>query len=99
VVVPAGTSRTVEFLVDSDTRDEYTFNVDVLSDGGALIDSKTFSANVVEGKGTGSTGVQANTTVLLTVILAIIFVVLLVVLIVLLTRKPESKEEYGESYY
>jgi hypothetical protein len=99
VVVPAGTSRTVEFLVDSNTRDEYTFNVDVLSDGGALIDSKTFRANVVEGKGTGSTGVQANTTVLLTVILAIIFVVLLVVLIVLLTRKPESKEEYGESYY
>jgi len=99
VVVPAGTSRTVEFLVDSNTRDEYVFSVDVLSDGGALIDSKTFSANVVEGNGNGGAGIQANTTVLLTVILAIIFVVLLVVLIVLLTRKPETKEEFGESYY
>jgi hypothetical protein len=100
VVVPAGTSRTVEFLVDSNVRDEYTFSVDVLSDGGALVDTKTFSANVVEGNGNGGgAGIQTNTTVLLTVILAIIFVVLLVVLIVLLTRKPETKEEYGESYY
>ncbi|MBS3077218.1 hypothetical protein J4233_03010 [Candidatus Pacearchaeota archaeon] len=99
VVVPAGTSRTVEFLVDSNTRDEYTFSVDVFSDGGALVDSETFSANIVEGNGSGGAGIQANTTVLLTVILAIIFVVLLVVLIVLLTRKPETKEEFGESYY
>lgn len=99
VVVPAGTSRTVEFLVDSNVRDDYTFSVDVTSDSGDLVSSKTFSANVVEGNGNGGTGVQANTTVLLTVILAIIFVVLLVVLIVLLTRKPETKEEYGESYY
>ncbi|MFH1802913.1 MAG: hypothetical protein ABH864_05710 [archaeon] len=98
VVVPAGTSRTVEIFADSTIRDEYTFTVDVLSDG-AQIDSKTFRANVVEGSGNSGSGVQANTTVLLTVILAIIFVVLLVVLIVLLTRKPETKEEYGESYY
>lgn len=100
IVVPAGTSRTVEFLVDSNIRDDYTFTVDVMSDGGALIESETFRANVVEGNSNGgSNGVQANTTVLLTVILAIIFVVLLVVLIVLLTRKPETKEEFGESYY
>jgi len=101
VVVPAGTSRTVEFLVNSKLRDDYSFRVDVLSDGGALVDSKTFRANVVEGKGrtSGGAGMQTNTTVLLTVILAIIFVVLLVVLIVLLTRKPETKEEFGESYY
>jgi hypothetical protein len=97
IVVPAGTSRTVDISAKSSVRDAYTFSVDVLSDGGALIDSETFSANVVEGK--GSSGVQTNTTVLLTVILAIIFVVLLVVLIVLLTRKPETKEDFGESYY
>ena len=100
VVVPAGTSRTVEFLVNSKLRDDYNFRVDVISDGSALVDSKTFRANIVEGSGSnGGTGIQTNTTVLLTVILAIIFVVLLVVLIVLLTRKPETKEEYGESYY
>lgn len=98
VVVPAGTSRTVEISAESNLRDDYVFSVDVMSDGGALIKSMTFSANVVEGDGNGGE-IQANTTVLLTVILAIIFVVLLVVLIVLLTRKPETKEEYGESYY
>ncbi|MBU0907561.1 MAG: hypothetical protein KKE05_05400 [Nanoarchaeota archaeon] len=99
IVVPAGTSRTVEISANSAIRDEYAFTVDIMSDSGALIESKTFRANVVEGTGNGGTQIQANTTVLLTVILAIIFVVLLVVLIVLLTRKPETKEEYGESYY
>ncbi|MBU0760781.1 MAG: hypothetical protein KJ600_06250 [Nanoarchaeota archaeon] len=97
LVVPAGSSRTVEILADSAVRDEYTFSVDVLSEDGALIDQKTFRANVEEGN--GRTGTGANTTVLLTVILAIVFIVLLVVLIVLLTRKPETKEEFGESYY
>jgi len=95
VVVPAGSSRTVDIQVDSSVRDDYVFTVDVMSDDGALIDSETFSASVVE----GSNEATANTTVLLTVILAIIFVVLLVVLIVLLTRKPETREEFGESYY
>lgn len=97
VVVPAGSSKTVEISADSAIRDEYNFVVDVSSDN-AVIDSKTFSANVVEGNG-GGVSFQSNTTVLLTVILAIVFVVLLVVLIVLLTRKPETKEEFGESYY
>ncbi len=97
VVVPAGSSRTVEIEAKSSIRDEYTFTVDVLTDSGTPVTQETFRANVVEGN--GSTGFAANTTVLLTVILAIIFVVLLVVLIVLLTRKPETKEEFGESYY
>ncbi|MBU1050973.1 MAG: hypothetical protein KJ718_00260 [Nanoarchaeota archaeon] len=96
IVVPAGSSRTVEVFVDSAVRDEYTFTIDVLSDSGTLIDQKTFRANVEEGS---KSEIKANTTVLLTVILAIVFVVLLVVLIVLLTRKPETKEEFGESYY
>lgn len=100
VVVPAGSSRTVSIFADSSVRDDYTFTVNVNSEEGAVVAQETFFANVVEngGNGSGITG-TANATVLLTVILAIIFIVLLVVLIVLLTRKPETKEEFGESYY
>ncbi len=36
---------------------------------------------------------------ILTVVLAIIFIVLLIVLFVLVGKKPESSEEFGESYY
>lgn len=99
VVVPAGTSRTVSVFADSAVRDDYTFSVNVNSEEGALVTQQTFVANVVEGNGSGVSGTKANATVLLTVILAIVFIVLLVVLIVLLTRKPETKEEFGESYY
>lgn len=97
VVVPAGSSRTIEIDAMSDIRDEYTFTVEVQTEDGALVEQKSFRANVEDGSTGGS--VRANTTVLLTVILAIIFIVLLVVLIVLLTRKPATKEEFGESYY
>jgi len=101
VVVPAGSSRMVSIFADSSVRDNYTFSVIVNSEEGALVTQETFTANVVENGGSkdGGTGSGANATVLLTVILAIIFIVLLVVLIVLLTRKPETKEEFGESYY
>lgn len=100
LVVPAGSSRTVSIFADSSVRDDYTFSVIVNSEEGALVTQETFTANVVEGGSRGNIGGSgANATVLLTVILAIIFIVLLVVLIVLLTRKPETKEEFGESYY
>lgn len=98
VIVPAGSSRTVEVMAASDVRDDYTFTVKVESDEGTATESKTFTANVIEG-GRGGRSVATNTTVLLTVILAIVFIVLLVVLIVLLTRKPAKQEEFGESYY
>ena len=98
VVVHAGSSRTVSLFADSDTRDDYTFTVDVNSEEGVLVARETFSANVVEGDSRIG-GTTTNATVLLTVILAIIFIVLLVVLIVLLTRKTEKTEEFGESYY
>jgi preprotein translocase subunit SecG len=99
VVVPAGTSRTVNFKAMSTTEGSYTFVVNVNSDG-QLVNSKVFSANV-DGVGVKTSDNGAgNATVLLTVILAIVFIVLLVVLIVLLTRKPtEKSEEFGESYY
>jgi uncharacterized membrane protein len=100
VVVPAGSSRTVTITADASARDDYTFVVKVNSESGAPISQQTFVANVAEGTGKGITGTTtSNATILLTVILAIIFIVLLVVLIVLLTRKPETKEEFGESYY
>lgn len=97
VVVPAGSSRTVTLRASSSTEGSYSFTANVNADG-QLISSKTFRANV---EGTSRTGAVAlgSTAVVLTVILAIVFVVLLVVLIVLLTRKPEQKEEFGESYY
>jgi len=93
IAVPAGESKTVKLMASSTKTGKQSFTVNVMSDGN-LVQSQAFIANV-EGKGL-STG---NATVVLTVVLAIIFVVLLVVLIVLLTRKPEKKEEFGESYY
>ncbi len=93
VAVPAGESKTVKLMASSTKAGKQSFTVNVVSDGN-LVKSQTFTANV-EGRGIGA----GNATVVLTVVLAIIFVVLLVVLIVLLTRKPEKKEELGESYY
>jgi hypothetical protein len=106
IVVPAGSSRTVEFTATSKTRDDYRFTAIVSSDG-SVLSEQTFTADVEEANGetdkakddSGISFTGDNTAVLLTVILAIIFVVLLVVLIVLLTRKPEKAEEFGESYY
>ena len=95
VVVPAGTSNTVQFEVSASKVGRHNFALNVYSDG-QLVKRQDFVANVEEGNGIGFAG---NATVLLTVILAIIFVVLLIVLIVLLTRKPEKVEEFGESYY
>ncbi|MBI2452352.1 hypothetical protein HYV50_04735 [Candidatus Pacearchaeota archaeon] len=97
VVVPAGSSATVEFDVSATEQGRHSFDVNVHSEDGALVSKQTFSA-VVKGEGR-QPSVASNTTVLLTVILAIIFVVLLVVLIVLLTRKPEKSEEAESSYY
>lgn len=103
VVVPAGSSRTVEFVVSSNSRDDYTFTAVVHSDGGLIVADETFSAHITDADGTGAGtdgGISKdNTAILLTVILAIVFVVLLIVLIVLLTRKPVKSEEFGESYY
>ncbi len=96
VVVPAGSSRTVSIFASSEEEGEYSFTANVHSESGELLGENTFRANV---ESNGKTSGTANATVLLTVILAIVFIVLLVVLIVLLTRKPETKEEFGESYY
>lgn len=97
IVVPAGSSKTVSVFASAAEEGDYDFTVSVTSEDGTLIDQEAFVANVA-GENSGN-GVGQNTTVLLTVILAIIFIVLLVVLIVLLTRKPEQKEEFGETYY
>lgn len=94
VVVPAGSSKTVLLTAEAEKSGSFDFTVNVHSDG-QVLQSETFNA-VVEGTSISGTG---NAAIVLTIILAIIFVVLLVVLIVLLTRKPESKEEFGESYY
>ncbi|NCO11174.1 hypothetical protein CO038_00600 [Candidatus Pacearchaeota archaeon CG_4_9_14_0_2_um_filter_39_13] len=93
VVVPAGSAKTVQITAESSEEGDYDFTVNVHSEG-QVVQSKTFNA-MVEGTSISS----GNAAVVLTIILAIIFVVLLVVLIVLLTRKPETKEEFGESYY
>lgn len=100
LVVPAGSSRTFSVFTDSAVRDDYSFTVKVASEEGVLVAQNTLAASVTDnGKSTSRVTGGANTTVLLTVVLAIVFIVLLVVLIVLLTRKPETKEEFGESYY
>ncbi|MBI5804331.1 hypothetical protein HY450_03745 [Candidatus Pacearchaeota archaeon] len=99
IVVPAGSSRTFSVFADSSNTGSNTFSVSILSQEGEVVGQETLIANV-EGEGKSTANATAgNTTILLTIILAIIFIVLLVVLIVLLTRKPETKEEFGESYY
>ncbi len=96
VVIPAGSSKTVDLDVVASKEGKYNFAVNVYSDG-ELVKKNNFLADV---SGKSSKAFAGNATIILTVVLAIIFVVLLVVLIVLLTRKPENKaEEFGESYY
>lgn len=93
VVVPAGSSKTVNLRVMSSEEGTYNFGVHVNA-GDQLVKTESFVAKV-EGKAAP----QLNASVVLTVVLAVIFVVLVVVLIVLLTRKPQKGEEFGESYY
>jgi hypothetical protein len=93
IFVPAGASKSV--AVDPNTKGEYSFNVNVFTIKGDLVETLAFSGNTVGEKETQNT----NPIVILTVILAIIFIVLLVVLIVLIGRKPEKSGEFGESYY
>ena len=93
IVVPAGSSKTVNLIASSNREGKYDFSVAVLGADNTVVSKKEFVANV-EGKAVGG-----NVAVVLTIILAIVFVVLLVVLIVLLTRKPAKADETGESYY
>lgn len=92
VVVPAGSSKSVEVsIVDADNDGTYNFDVVVLS-GNEVVSTTTFSGTVEKTSVT-------SPIVVLTVILAIIFLVLLAVLIVLIGKKPEKADEFGESYY
>lgn len=93
VVVPAGSSKTVDMTAMAAREGSYNFKVTVLDSENNVVGEKSFVANV-EGRSVGG-----NAAVVLTIILAIVFVVLLVVLIVLLTRKPAKANESGESYY
>ena len=93
IVVPAGSSKTVDVTASSNREGKYDFKVTVLGADNTVVSEEEFVANV-EGK-----TVSGNAAVVLTIVLAIIFVVLLVVLIVLLTRKPAKADESGESYY
>ena len=93
VVIPAGSSKSVDLTAVAAREGLYNFKVTVLDSDSNVVGEKSFVANV-EGK-----TVSGNAAVVLTIILAIVFVVLLVVLIVLLTRKPAKADEAGESYY
>ena len=93
VVVPAGSSKSINLVASSNREGKYDFKVTVLGADNTVVSEEEFVANV-EGK-----TVSGNAAVVLTIVLAIIFVVLLVVLIVLLTRKPAKADESGESYY
>ncbi|MFH1326889.1 MAG: hypothetical protein ABIH59_02055 [archaeon] len=95
VFVPAGASKTI--AVNANTEGEYTFDVNVFTLKGELVDTMTFSGNAVLSGSDDDT--ETNPIVILTVILAIIFIVLLIVLIVLIGKKPEKSGEFGESYY
>jgi preprotein translocase subunit SecG len=89
VAVPAGASKTVTTQVSGLAAGQ-TYNVDVFSSDGSLVQRVGFTAPSVG---------ASSPVIVLTIILAIIFIVLLVVLIVLIGKKPEKSEEFGESYY
>jgi len=91
VAVSAGSSVTVKISGVAEEKGLFTYNVNVF-DGETIVKTIPLEMNV---EGNAST----DTIVVLTIVLAIIFLVLLVVLIVLLTKKPEKKEDFGESYY
>ncbi|MBS3081659.1 hypothetical protein J4416_01810 [Candidatus Pacearchaeota archaeon] len=93
VVVPAGSSKSIILMANSNREGKYDFKVTVLGADNAVVSEKDFVANV-EGR-----AVSGNAAVVLTIVLAIVFIVLLVVLIVLLTRKPAKADESSESYY
>jgi hypothetical protein len=92
IVVPAGSSKTVDLTANAADKGNYNFVVNVHSEG-QLVSQETLAA-VVQGS-----SMKVSPSVVLTVVLAVIFIVLVVVLIVLLTRKPQKAEEFGESYY
>ena len=93
VIVPAGSSKTVEVYAKASR--EGTFGFAVTASSGNFSKTANYVATV-EGRAIGGSN---NNIVALTIVLAIIFVVLVVILIVLLTRKPEQSEEFSESYY
>lgn len=95
VVVPAGSSQTVKVYATANREGTFGFTVNVNADG--LSDVARFNASV-DGKKQAFT-TSGNGLIAITIVLAIIFVVLLAILVVLLTRKPETAEEFGESYY
>lgn len=94
VAVGADSSKTVKISVKAtDSAEEGTHVVTVNVNGeSGLIKQVSFTVNVEKTQ-------SSNAVLILTVVLAIVFVVLLVVLIVLLTKKPEEKEEFGETSY
>ena len=92
VAVPAGSTKTVKVIANTNSEGTYNFNVNVFA-GENLVNTVTLSANV---SGTSF----AAPVVILAIVLAIVLLVLLVVLIVLVGKKPEKQdEELGESYY
>ena len=92
VAVPAGSSKTVTVDATSNMIGTQTYNVNVFSADGTLVETISFS-QTFEGRNITSP------IAVLTIVLAIIFIVLLVVLIVLIGKKPKKTEEFGESYY
>ena len=91
IAVPAGTTKTVSVIATPHSKGEYNFDVSVFA-GEELVDSVTLTV-YAGGKSAKSS------TVALTIILIIVLLVLLGVLYMLLRKKPETNEEFGESYY
>jgi hypothetical protein len=89
--IPAMGSKTVTLYASADEEGDYSFDVSVVSTG-KVVKTENFELEVEGNK-------SISPIVILTIVLAVIFLVLLVVLIVILSKKPESKEEMGESYY
>ena len=91
IAVPAGTTKTVGVTATPHAKGEYNFDVSVFA-GEELVDSVTLTV-YASGKSSN------NSTVALTIILILVLLVLLGALFMLLRKKPETNEEFGESYY
>lgn len=95
VVIPAGSSKTINVFAEADKEGLYDFDVTFLTgDSVAETQELTLDAN---GSSFGST--STNPVVILTIVLAIILLVLLVVLIVMLGKRSNKQDDFSESYY
>jgi len=105
LIVVNPTNKVKVYRIVSDTSENFVVisagsskTIEITSDGEYNVFSGDELIKTVNVEGKKSQAGPSAAAVL-TVVLAIIFIVLLIVLFVLVGKKPETSEEFGESYY